>query len=409
MLRGQLIGKSMKKIFIPLLLLIATITGLYFFHPQTPKSDKPIVTPVSFNDLPNWGGKSFKQSFQVFRNSCAVFIKQDPNKSLDTEIINLSVKDMLPACKKALSQKKITSKQAANFFKTWFQPIEVKQPDNSPTGLFTGYYAPLLSGSLKKTDKYTVPIYTLPKSLIRLDLSKFDANLDKKTLVGRIQNNEFLPYHDREAINKGALKHVPVLVWVENRVDRLFLEIQGSGIIQFDNGKRMYVGYAGQNGQPYTALAGVLIREGVMTKDNASMQAIRRYFEEHPENIDGYLNQNQSFVFFKDLKQKAALGAQGIALTAGYSLAVDRRYVPMGLPVWLSTSYPDNVNDHHQPFHRLMIAQDTGGAIKGPIRGDVYWGAGEKATYTAGHMKNPGRWWLLIPKQRWSEQPKPSH
>lgn len=399
----------MKKLIISLCLLILIVTAISIYIKEHKLSEQPVLTAVSYQDLPNWGNNSIKGSFKVFKKSCEVFVRQDPNRSINTDILNLTVNDMLPACKEALSKQKVGAKQAAEFFKTWFQPIEVKQPDNSPTGLFTGYYAPLIHGSTEKTEKYNVPIYTLPRSLIRLNLSKFYPDLEQKTLVGRIEDNAFLPFYDREAINKGALKKVPVLAWVDNRVERLFLEIQGSGIIKLENGKQMYVGYAGQNGQPYTALAGVLIQEGVMTRDNASMQAIRRYFDDHPEKMDEYIHQNQSFVFFKDLKQNAAFGAQGIAITPGYSIAVDRRYVPMGLPVWLSTTYPDKVSDNHQPLNRLMIAQDTGGAIKGPIRGDVYWGAGEKATFTAGHMKNPGRWWLLVPKSSLSDAQTQSH
>ncbi len=388
----------MNKLIFSIGIVALIVLSIFFYSFENKPSEQPIITPVSYQDLPDWGNRTIKQSFKVFRKSCKVLVKKDPKQSLDTNILNLTVKDIQPACRKALSIHKINAKQAANYFKTWFQPIEVRKPDHNPEGLFTGYYSPLLHGSLKKTDKYNVPLYALPKSLVRVHLSKFDTELGKKTLVGRIKSNEVIPYYDREAINKGALKKASVLAWLDNRVDRLFLEIQGSGIIQLENGKRLSVGYAGQNGQPYTALAGVLIQEGLMTRDNASMQAIRSYFIKHPEKVDEYLHQNKSFVFFEDLKQKAALGAQGIPITPGYSMAVDRRYVPLGLPIWLSTTYPDKESDNHQPFNRLMIAQDTGGAIKGPIRGDVYWGAGENATFTAGHMKNPGRWWLLVPK-----------
>lgn len=389
----------MKKLLTSLLLLVLIAIAIYVYQAKNQAADRPIVTPVSYQDLPNWGKlQTLKISFNVFRKSCQVLVKKDPKKLLNTDLVNLTVEDMLPACKRALSMHKPNAKQVEDYFQTWFQPLEVRQGDHSPEGLFTGYYAPLLHGSLEKTNKYNIPIYSLPKSLIRVDLSKFDPESCKKTLVGRIKDHEFLPYHDRQAINNGALKDVPVLAWVDSRVDRQFLEIEGSGIIQLNNGKRMYVGYAGQNGLPYTALAGILIRQGLMTRDNASMQAIRSYFKDHPDKIDEYLHQNQSFVFFHKLKQNAALGAQGIPITAGYSLAVDRNYVPLGLPIWLSTTYQDKTNDDPSSLNRLMIAQDTGGAIKGPIRGDVYWGPGDKAAYRAGHMRNPGRWWLLVPK-----------
>ena len=163
------------------------------------------------------------------------------------------------------------------------------------------------------------------------------------------------------------------------------------------DGGNLYVGYSAENGAPYTAIAKVLIDKGVMTKDNASMQHIRKYLESHPSQIDNVLNKNKSFVFFKAQKAKDALGSQGVPLTPGYSLAIDKKWVPMGAPIWLNTTSPDKKAEKDNKFQRLMVAQDTGGAIKGMVRGDVYWGAGEKATTIAGMMKNKGHYWLLLP------------
>ena len=159
------------------------------------------------------------------------------------------------------------------------------------------------------------------------------------------------------------------------------------------------MGYDAQNGQPYTAIAGVLIKEGTMTRDNASMQGIKRYLEAHPQQMHRVLNQNKSFVFFRKMAQNVALGSQGVSLTPGYSLAIDREWIPMGTPLWLNTTRPDSNNpDKTKPMKRLMIAQDTGGAIRGKIRGDVFWGGGDRATSIAGHMKNSGHYWLLLPR-----------
>ncbi len=208
-----------------------------------------------------------------------------------------------------------------------------------------------------------------------------------------------IPFYTRKEINEGAIEsYTPVIAWVDSRIDRSFLEIQGSGIIELPDGKHITVGYAGENGAPYTAIAKVLIDKGVMTKDNASMQHIRSYLEAHPSEIDPVLNQNKSFVFFELLRSNAAIGTQGVPLTPGYSLAVDRKWVPLGIPVWLSTTRPEEKTEKHRAFKRLMVAQDTGGAIKGVVRGDVYWGAGERATAIAGKMKNHGHYWLLLPK-----------
>ncbi len=253
---------------------------------------------------------------------------------------------------------------------------------------------------LKKTKKYNIPLYGLPSNLVTINLGLFDPQLKNRTLVGRVNGAKILPFYTRAEINKGAIKEfASVLAWVDSTIDRSFLEIQGSGIIALPDGSQLVVGYIGENGAPYTAVAKVLIDQGVMTRDNASMQHIRNYLEAHPDQIDLVLNQNKSFVFFNTLRQKAALGAQGVALTPGYSLAIDRKWVPLGAPVWLSTTRPEEKTEQQKVFQRLMVAQDTGGAIKGIVRGDVYWGAGERATAIAGKMKNQGHYWLLLPRQ----------
>ena len=200
-------------------------------------------------------------------------------------------------------------------------------------GLFTGYYMPLIEGSDTKTDEFTVPIYEVPSNLVTVDLGLFAADLKNRKIFGRIAGNTIVPYYTRAEINKGAIKDTAhVLLWIHSPVDRLFLEIQGSGIIEFEDGKKVYVGYDAQNGAPYTPIAAVLIKKGVMTKDNASMQAIKKYLEAHPNQMDKVINQNQSFVFFRKLTLEGAFGSQGVALTPGYSLAIDKEWIPMGAP-----------------------------------------------------------------------------
>lgn len=176
------------------------------------------------------------------------------------------------------------------------------------------------------------------------------------------------------------------------------MEIEGAGVIQLPDGKNMYLGYAGENGAPYTSIGGVLIKKGIMTRDKASRNAIARYLENHPGKMNAILHQNKSFVFFQDVKQPMALGARGTALTPGYSLAIDNKWIPLGAPLWLSTRKPDLKKEADTQFRRLMIAQDTGGAIRGLVRGDIYWGFGKKAAFLGEHMKNEGRYWLLLPK-----------
>ena len=373
-------------------LIVMGVLAWWFF------STKPIFRQVSFKQLPGWETAEFKKSLLTFQTSCRAFIKQDLERIVGTDKIDLQVKDWQPACHAALKINPIDEKSAKQFFQEWFSPIEFY--DGKPVkGLFTGYYMPLIKGSYTKTAEYNVPIYEVPNNLVTVDLGSFIPNLKNRKIVGRIAGNKIVPFYTREEINKGAIKDTArVLLWINNRVDRLFLEIQGTGIVEFEDGKRIYVGYDAQNGAPYTPIAGVLIKKGIMTKHNASMQGIKKYFKAHPKQMDKVINQNKSFVFFRKLSLDAALGSQGVALTPGYSLAIDREWIPMGAPLWLSTTRPDSKKpDTSKPMQRLMIAQDTGGAIRGKVRGDVFWGGGNKATLIAGHMKNEGHYWLLLP------------
>ena len=356
------------------------------------------IRKSTFAQLPGWEKANTKKSLRAFQTSCKAFLKQDPDKAVGSEYLELQAKDWHPVCKAALDIDASSSANSKAFFQEWFIPVEFYE--SKPVhGLFTGYYMPLLHGSLTKTKKYNVPLYGLPDKLVVANLGMFDPEFKNQKIVGRVQGHKLLPFYTRAQINKGVIsKYTPVLAWVDSKIDRSFLEIQGSGIIELKDGSQMAVGYAGQNGAPYTAIAKVLIDQGVMTRDNASMQRIRSYLEAHPEKIDSVLNQNKSFIFFEVLKNNDALGTQGVPLTPGYSLAIDQKWIPLGTPIWLNTTRPDEKSDHKKEFKRLMVAQDTGGAIKGVVRGDVYWGAGERATEIAGKMKNSGHYWLLLPK-----------
>lgn len=385
-----------KKIISLVLVLIAITVSIYAWWFSAPK---PAFKVVHFNHLPGWNTADVKKSLIAFQTSCRAFIKQAPEQVVGTEDIQLQAKDWHPACTAALELQPESDQIAKNFFQQWFSPVEI-YANQQLSGLFTGYYMPSIKGSYTRSTEYNVPIYEVPKDLVSIDLGLFIPHLKNRKIVGRLEDNKVVPYYTRAQINKGAIKNkARVLLWMKSPIDRLFLEIQGSGIVELDDGTKIYIGYDGQNGAPYTAIAGVLIKQGVMTKDNASMQAIKRYLEEHPEQMDPVINQNKSFVFFRKLKLEGALGSQGVALTPGYSLAIDRQWIPMGAPLWLNTSRPDSKNpDVNKPMQRLMVAQDTGGAIKGKIRGDVFWGGGDKATMIAGHMKNPGHYWLLLPR-----------
>jgi membrane-bound lytic murein transglycosylase A len=236
---------------------------------------------------------------------------------------------------------------------------------------------------------------------VTVDLGTFREDLRGKRLAGRVEEGALVPLPDRAAIEKGALaKRGLELVWVDSAVDAFFLQIQGSGRVQLAEGGEMRVGYAAANGHTYTAVGRELVRRSVYKPAEVSMQSIRRWLEQHPSEADGLMDTNASYVFFKEIEGEGPLGAEGVPLTPGRSLAIDLQHWPLGVPLWLEATSPaPRDNEPDRPLRRLVIAQDTGGAIRGPVRGDVFWGGGRDAEAIAGKMKNQGRLWVLLPKE----------
>lgn len=267
-------------------------------------------------------------------------------------------------------------------------------------GLLTGYYEPLLTGARTPDARHRVPLYRPPPDLVAVDLAAFAADLAGRRVTGRVEAGRLVPYSDRAAIDAGALAGRDLeLLWVDDPVAAFFLHIQGSGRVRLPDGSLIRVGYAGQNGRPYRAIGRDLIELGALTPETVSLQTIRTWLLANPGAAPAVMQKNPSFVFFRDLGPvddgEGPPGAQGAPLTPGRSLAVDTAHVALGTPVWLDTTAP--WPDGPGPLRRLLVAQDTGGAIKGALRGDVFFGAGEDAEHTAGHMRSPGRWWVLLP------------
>jgi membrane-bound lytic murein transglycosylase A len=283
------------------------------------------------------------------------------------------------------------------FFQDFFLPWQSLQPDGSQDGLVTGYYEPLLRGSRTPSYKYRYPLYAAPDDLLVVDLSAIYPELKSLRLRGRLQGNRVVPYWTREEIENGfAPVHGKELAWVDDPVELFFLQVQGSGRIQLDNGNIMRVGYADQNGYPYRSIGRWLVENGELTLDKASMQGIKEWGRRHPDRLPALLNANPSYVFFRELPNHASgpMGSLGVPLTPERSIAVDPRVIPMGAPVWLATTWPNS----GQPMNRLVMAQDTGSAIQGNVRADYFWGFGEEAGKLAGAMKQKGRMWVLLPK-----------
>ena len=301
-------------------------------------------------------------------------------------------------CTLAAALDRAPSSEVRTFFETYFQPYQLRQEDGSPVGLVTGYYVPDLQGSRVKTATYAYPLYKRPADLLTIDLSHLYPSLANYRLRGRIEGTRVIPYWDRADIDGPSQPLAgEELFWVNDPVELFFLHIQGSGRILLEDGRAVMVNYADQNGHPYRSIGKWMIDRGIMSRDQMSMQNIRSWAQNNPEQTAELLAQNPSYVFFRELGEgvNSPPGALGVPLTPGRSLAVDPRYIPLGVPVFLATTWPGS----ERPLRRLMLAQDTGGAIKGRVRADFFWGMGEQAGAQAGRMKQDVRLWVLLPKE----------
>jgi membrane-bound lytic murein transglycosylase A len=358
------------------------------------------LRPVSYEQLIGWGADDQREALGAFGRSCAKLDERGAATAMGRDPIFGAIADWRAICADAATAAQGPADQARAFFEDHFSPYLVVDGDN-PEGLFTGYYEPLLHGSRHFGGRYTIPIHRPPDDLVRIDLARFNPDLAGYAIYGRVQDREFLPYYSRADIESGALASRGLeLLWVDDPIEKFFLQIQGSGQVLLDDGSLIRIGYASQNGQPYHAIGRDLIETGVLTRDEVTLPAIKAWLETHPGAAPEIMARNRSYIFFEERPELAPedgpLGAQGVPLTAGRSLAVDLRYMPLGVPVWLDTTAP--WPEGEGPLRRLMVTQDTGGAIKGVVRGDVFWGAGARAEAIAGRMKNPGRYAVLVPK-----------
>lgn len=377
--------------------LCLTLTGCAALTLLEPKkgNEELYLKESSFSRIQNWDTDNQAAAIVPLQKSCSRILKKDPAAEMGVGGFAGSAGQWQEVCQKLSLYLLPTDAEARQFFQENFTPYEV-WGDDSREGLFTGYYEPTLYGSFKKHGKFNIPIYSRPNDLIAVNLGDFKPSLKGETVMGRLTGQKLVPYYKRAEIEKGALKkRRHVMVWVDNAVDAFFLHIQGSGQIILDNKKVLRVGYAAENGQPYTAIGRELVQRGALAKENVSMQSIRDWLEQHPDETPEIMNLNTSYIFFNELKNEGGpLGAEGIPLTPGRSIAVDRKKIPYGIPLWLEAEEPDNDGC----LQRLMIAQDTGGAITGAVRGDFFWGSGEEATHKAGRMKSRGHAWVLLPK-----------
>ncbi len=354
--------------------------------PPTPPVEatpaKARLEPANFDALPGWKDDDVSAAFAAFVEGCSALRTQ----ARWTDV-----------CTRAGSVADADPDALRTFFETGFVPHRVVGPDPEAPGLLTGYYEPLLQGSRTPDARFRHPIFAAPDDLITVDLSGVAPDTRNIRLRGRLQGRKLVPYWSRAEIEEGKARLTGrELVWVEDAVELFFLQVQGSGRVRLPDGGIVRVGYADQNGHPYRSIGRVLVDRGELPLEKASMQGIKAWGQANPTRLAALLAENPSYVFFRELPagDGGPLGALGVPLTPGRSIAVDPTVVPLGAPVFVSTTWPNSP----RPLDRLVMAQDTGGAIRGAVRADFFWGFGAEAGEQAGRMRQPLKMWVLLPR-----------
>lgn len=339
------------------------------------------LTASNWSELPGWEIDQVSDGLSALLQSCKVLQKYQKWSYI---------------CQKARVLVGASNKKQRLFYESYFSPFKVLNDNDANAGIVTGYYEPLLRGSLKRSAKYAYPVYAAPDDLVSVDV-KTHPSFENFRGVGRKSGGELKPYFTRLEIDQGLAKvEGKEILWVEDKIELFFLQIQGSGRVELEDGNTMRLGFAKSNGHPYRSIGKSLVKKGELKLSEASMQGIKTWAANNPDKIDALLNENPSYVFFRILPSNldGPIGSLGVPLTPNRSIAVDDAYIPAGFPVYLATTRPNSSS----PLNQLMFAQDKGGAIKGAVRADYFWGFGDDAAINAGKMKQEGFMWVLIPK-----------
>ncbi len=355
--------------------------------PPKPAPERAQYIEWSFAALPGWDGLSLEPSLRAFMAGCA-----------------RAAGPLINACATASTAAPGNEAAARQFFETAFTAYALVSSETGDTGVVTGYYEPIVRGSRTPSALNRFPIYGVPDDLVVVDLAAVAPDTRNVRLRGRLEGRRVVPYYSRAEImartqalgdSRPDALRAPVLGWTADPIELFFMQIQGSGQLELENGERVRLAYGDQNGHPYRSVGRYLVERGEMTLDQASMQSIKAWAAANPQKLHDALEANPSYVFFRETADpRGPIGALGVPLVPEYSIAVDRRFVPLGAPVFLVTTYP--LSD--QPLVRVVAAHDAGGAIRGAVRADFFWGTGEQAGSTAGRMRQPGRMWLLWPR-----------
>jgi membrane-bound lytic murein transglycosylase A len=365
----------------------------------------PVLTRTSYDKLPGWNGDGTARAVGPFLAGCAHMA--DARINGEAKLGGTAVAEALggkatswqPACDAARGVADGDDAAARLFFETWLVPYAVTS-GAAATGLFTGYYEPEIKGSRSPGSAYKVALLSRPADLVPVEQGVFTGENAAFRAGRRLPSGEVVPFYDRAEIDHGALAGKRLeLIWLTDPIDAFFLHIQGAGRIRLPDGKVARVSYAGQNGRTYVPIGRVLVDRGEMTIEQVSMQSIREWLRAHPTEAAEVMAKNPSYVFFREIigvkTDQGPPGTLGVPMTPGRSLAVDRSVIPLGAPVWLDTTDPVD----GAKLQRLMLAQDTGGAIHGAVRADVFWGWGAEAEDKAGRMRQQGRYFVLLPKE----------
>lgn len=340
-----------------------------------------IGRPITWSELPGWPEARLAEAWPALMRNC----EKMPARDVRWRSI----------CEEARALGEPDEGAARAFFESRFVAHKVYNEHGGREGLVTGYYEPLLHGRLAPTERFRYPVYGRPDDLLVVDLGELYPELRGRRVRGRLEGRRVVPYFSRAEIKGMRPFPAPVIAWVDDPLALFFLHIQGSGRIRLEDGRTLYLGYADQNGHPYVAIGRRLIERGAIAPEAVNLESIRAWLAAHPEEAEGVLNSNPSYVFFEPRPEDlpGPLGSLGVPLLAERAIAVDPAFIPLGAPVWLDTRLPES----DTPYRRLVFAQDTGGAIKGAVRADLFFGFGAEAERLAGRMKQPGRLYVLLP------------
>lgn len=364
--------------------------------PSVEPSVKPPVTytPVDVDELPRWSEDSVSHALPALLSACSAFEGKADTDSVGRNGLGGTVGDWRTPCASlaVIAPSDDTALRAV--LRDLFVPYAVSTPEGS-IGKFTGYYEASLRGSETRSDKYSVPLYALPNDLVELDARAFDLSADVPSVIGQVSDRRLVPYDARRTIEQDTAfsTRADVLVWVDDPVDAHLLHIQGSGRVRMPDGSERRIGYAGNNGHRFRGIGGILLSAGELGPGQGSMPSVADWLRENPEPAQNYMEDNPRFIFFRWIDGPGPIGALGVPLEPRRSLAVDPKYIPYGAPLWLDVDDPDG-----QSLDGLVVALDTGSAIRGAVRGDYFWGSGDDAFAKAGRMNSPGRYYLFLPR-----------